>query len=132
MKRRDYESFPDIELSAEDAARFEAAIAQADRDVPPTRGHDLHPHPRARMLPAMLLSATFLTAGLLVGLGGVAPWWGRGLLGILHVGLLVGLRVSLQDQFLALSFGVDAVIRERRTPEVIVVISEQESRTEPV
>ena len=40
---------------------------------------------------------------------------------MVHFGLLVALRFSLQDQFLALSLGVDAIIREERKPDVIVL-----------
>lgn len=47
--------------------------------------------------------------------------WGRHIFGAIHLGILLGLRRSLQDQFLAISFGVDAVIRGHRRPEFLVV-----------
>lgn len=123
MKRRDYEVIDDtFELSPEESARAEAAVEQAERDVPPARGslHDLRDRRRRR--PLHLMTAAFATVGLLVGVAGVAPWWAQILFGAVHFGVLVALRMSLRDHFLALTLGVDAIVPEGRKPKILVVV----------
>ena len=81
------------------------------------------PPPFPRMIPTLLFGATFVSTTVLASLAcieGAERAWGI-IAGMVHFGLLVALRFSLQDQFLALSLGVDAIIREERKPDVIVL-----------
>lgn len=76
-----------------------------------------------RMRPSVIFGLLFATNGVVFGSAfGSWPWWAALSVGSVNLVLLVSLRLSMNDYFLAQFVGVDAIIRGRREPRILVVV----------